>query len=58
MSANMENSAMATGLENISFHSNTKEGNEKECSNYNTIALISHTGKIMLKILRARLQHY
>ena len=33
-----------------------KEGNAKECSNYCTIALISHTGKVMLKILQARLQ--
>ena len=35
-----------------------KKGNAKECSNYRTIALISHTGKIMLKILQARLQQY
>ena len=35
-----------------------KKGNAKECSNYCTIALISHTGKVMLKILQARLQHY
>ena len=35
-----------------------KEGNAKECSNYRTIALISHTGKVMLKILQARLQQY
>ena len=36
----------------------TKKGNAKECSNYITIALISHTSKIMLKILQARLQQY
>ena len=36
----------------------TKEGNAKECSNYCTIALISHASKVMLKILQARLQHY
>ena len=53
MSANLENSAVATGLEKVSFHSNPKE-----CSNYGTIALISHTNKVMLKILQARLQHY
>ena len=58
MSANSENSAVATGLEKVSFHSNPKEGNAKECSNYHTIALISHTSKVMLKILQARLQQY
>ena len=35
-----------------------KKGNAKECSNYNTIALISHISKVMLKILQARLQQY
>ena len=35
-----------------------KKGNAKECSNYYTIALISHTSKVMLKILQARLQQY
>ena len=49
---------MATGLENVRFHSNPKKGNAKECSNYCTIALISHTSKVMLKILQARLQQY
>ena len=58
MSANLENSAVATGLEKVSFHSNPKEGNAKECSNYHTIALISHASKIMLNILQARLQQY
>ena len=58
MPANLENSAVATGLEKVSFHSNPKEGNAKECSNYHTIALISHASKIMLKILQARLQQY
>ena len=53
MPANLENSAVATGLEKVSFHSNPKE-----CSNYRTIALISHTSKVMLKILQARLQQY
>ena len=57
MPANLENSAVATGLEKVSFHSNSKE-NAKECSNYRTVALISHTSKIMLKILQARLQQY
>ena len=56
MPANLENSVVATGLEKVSFHSNPKKGNVKECSNYCTIALISHT--IMLKILQARLQQY
>ena len=53
MSENLENSAVATGLEKVSFHSNPKE-----CSNYPTIALISQTSKVMLKILQARLQQY
>ena len=58
MTANLENSAVTTGLENVSFHSNSKKGNPKECSNYHTVALISHTNKVMLKILQARLQQY
>ena len=53
MPANLENSAVATGLEKVSFHSSPKE-----CSNYRTIALISHSSKVMLKILQARLQQY
>ena len=57
MPANLENSAVATGLEKVSFHSNPK-GNAKECSNYYTTALISHISKVMLKILHARLQQY
>ena len=56
MPANLENSAVATGLEKFSFHSNPKKGNAKECSNDHTIALISHASKVMLKILQARLQ--
>ena len=58
MPANLENSAVATELEKVSFHSNCKESNAKECSNYCTIALMSHASKIMLKILQARLQQY
>ena len=58
MSENLENSAAATGLEKVSFYSNPKKGNAKECSNYRTIALISHTSKVMLKILQARLKQY
>ena len=53
-----QNSAMATGLEKVSFHSIPKEGNGKECTNHYTIALISHPSKIMLKILQARLHQY
>ena len=45
---------LSTGLEKVSFHSNSKKGNAKECSNYHTIALISHTGKVMLKILQGK----
>ena len=58
MPANLENSAAATGLEKVSFHSNPKKGNAKECSNYRTTALIAQVSKIMFKILQARLQQY
>ena len=58
MPANLENSAVATGMEKITFHSNSKERQCKECSNYHTIALISHASKITLKILQARFQQY
>ena len=53
MPANLEDSAVATGLEKVSFHSNAKE-----CSDYHAIALISHASKLMLKILQARLQQH
>ena len=53
MPANLENSAVPTGLEKVSFHSNPKE-----CSNYRMITLISHVSKVMLKILQPRLQQY
>ena len=53
MPANLEYSAIATRLEKVSFHSSPKE-----CLNYRRIALISHTSKVMLKILQARLQQY
>ena len=56
MPANLENSAVATGLEKVSFHSNPKERQCQRISNYRTIALISHVSKVMLKILHARLQ--
>ena len=55
------NSAVATGLEKVSFHSNPKE---RQCQrmlkllHYHTIALVSHTSKVMLKIIQARLQQY
>ena len=58
MSADLGNSTVATGLEKVSFHSNPKERQCKECSNYHTIVLISQTSKIMLKILQVRLQQY
>ena len=52
-------SAVATGLEKVSFHSNPKERQcQRICTNYCTIALISHVGKVMLKILQASLQQY
>ena len=58
MPANLENSAVATGLEKVSFHSNPKERQCQECSSCHTIALISHASKVMLKILQASLQQY
>ena len=58
MPANLENSAVATGLEKIHFSPIPKKVNAKECSYYCTIALISHASKAMLKILQARLQQY
>ena len=58
MPVNLEKSAVATGLEKVSFHSNPKEGQSKECSNYHTIALISHASKVMLKVLQAKFQQY
>ena len=58
MPANLENSAVATGLEKVVFIPIPKKGNATECSNHHTIALISHASKVMLKILQARLQQY
>ena len=58
MPANLENSAVATGLERSVFIPIPKKGNAKECSNYHTIALISHVSKVMLKIPQGRLQQY
>ena len=58
MPANLEISAVAIGLEKVRFHSNPKERQCQKCSNYHTIALISHASKVMLKILQARLQQY
>ena len=58
MPAHLENSAVATGPETSVFIPVPKKGNAKECSNYCTIALISHASKVMLKILQARLQQY
>ena len=58
MSAKLENSAMTTGLEKVSFHSNPKEGQCQRISNCGTIGLISYASKVMLKILQARFQQY
>ena len=58
MSANLENSVVATGLGKVSFIPIPNKCNATECSNYCTIALISHAGKVVLKILQARLQQY
>ena len=56
MPANLENLVMDIGLGKVSFHSNSKKGNAKECLNYYMIALISYASKAMLKILEAKLQ--
>ena len=64
MPANLKNSAVATGLERVSFHSNFKERQSqrkvmpKNSQTTFTIALISHASKVMLKILQARFQQY
>ena len=58
MSANLENSAVATGLEMTVFIPIPKKGNAKECSNYRTVGLTSHASKVMLKNLQVRLQQY
>ena len=58
MPANFENSSVATGLKRSVFIPIPKKGSAKECSNYHTIALISHASNVMLKILQARLQQY
>ena len=58
MPANSENSVVATGLERSVFFPILKKGSAEECSNYCTIAVISHASKVMLKILQARLQQY
>ena len=58
MPANLENSTVATGLEKVSFHSNSKERQCQRMLKLPHIAPISHTSKVMLKILQARLQQY
>ena len=58
MPAILENSAVAAGLEKVSFYSDLKEKQCKECSDYHTIALISHASKVMLKIIQDRPQQY
>ena len=58
MPANLENSAVAMGWKMSVFIPIPQKGNAKECSNYHTIALITHAIKVMLKILKARLHQY
>ena len=58
MPANLENSAVATGLEKVSFYSNPKEGHCQRTFKRHTTALVSHASKVMLKILQDRLQQY
>ena len=57
MPANLENSTVATGMLKVSLHSNPRE-RQHQCSNYHTIAFISHATKVRLKIFQARLQQY
>ena len=58
MLANLENSAVATGLEKVSFHSNPKEGQGQRMFKLLLIALFSHASKVVLKMLQVRLQQY
>ena len=58
MPTNLENSAVATGLEMSIFIPISKKDSAEECANYHTIAPISHASKVLLKILQARLQQY
>ena len=58
MPANLENSAVPTGLEKVSFHSNPKERQCQRMLKLPHIVLISHASKVMLKTLQARLQQY
>ena len=58
MSENVEDPTVAIGLEKVNSHPSPKKGSTKECANHQTIALISHSSKVMLKILHASLQHY
>ena len=58
MTANLESSAVATDWKRTVFIPTPKKRNDKDCSNYRTIALITHTSKVMLKILQAMLQQY
>ena len=58
MPVNLKHTAVATGLKRSAFIPIPKKGNDKECSNYRTIVLISRASKVILKILQARLQQY
>ena len=58
MSANLENSAVAIGLEKVNFHSNPQEGLCQRIFKLLSVAYISYASKVMLKILQARLQQY
>ena len=58
MSANWKIQQWPQGWKKSVFIPIPKKGNAKECSNYHTISLISHTSKVVFKILQARLQQY
>ena len=58
MPANLKTKQWPQDWKRSAFIPIPKKGNAKECPNYHTIALISHAGKVMLKIVQARLQQY
>ena len=58
MPGKLENTAVATRLEKVSFHVNLKESECQRCSNHHTVALLSHASKVMFKDLQGRLEQY
>ena len=58
MPASVEDRYLAIRSEEISVHTNAEKGHTKECTNYRTIALISHASKILLKVIHDRLESH